>query len=375
LTAETLATQHDERHLMRAVELAAEARGHTSPNPLVGAVIVKNGRTIGEGFHHAAGQPHAEREALAACSEDPAGATMYVSLEPCAHHGRTPPCTEAIVAARIARVVIASDDPSGKASGRGLGVLRDEGVAVEVMDGHVGDAARLLNQPFRKHAKTGHPLVVWKAAMTLDGKVATGRGDSKWISSDASRARAHRWRAEADAVACGIGTALADDPLLTARIEGVSHQPARVVFDSEARLPLTTKLVQTAHEIPLYVICSRAAKRTATEALSAAGAEVVVVRGDTDAARVADGLRELGLRDIQSLLLEGGPHLAGAFFDASEVDEARVFVAPLLAGGSRSRPALEGQGVELIGDAPRAISQTVETIDGDVLIEARFREW
>src|SRR4051794_13385359 len=354
---------------MRAVELAAEARGHTSPNPLVGAVVVKNGRTIGEGFHHAAGQPHAEREALSACSEDPAGATMYVSLEPCAHHGRTPPCTDAIVAAGIARVVIASDDPSVKASGRGLGILRDEGVEVAVMNGNAGDAARLLNQPFRKHAKTGHPLVVWKAAMTLDGKVATGRGDSKWISSDASRARSHRWRAEVDAVACGIGTALADDPLLTARVEGVSRQPARVVFDSEARLPLTSKLVQTAPEIPLYVICSRAAGRTATEALTAAGAEVVVVRGDTDAARVADGLRELGERDIQSLLLEGGPHLAGSFFDASEVDEARVFVAPILAGGSRSRPALEGQGVELIGDAPRAISQTVETIDGDVLIQ------
>src|SRR3712207_1433533 len=165
LTAETLATQHDERHLMRAVELAAEARGHTSPNPLVGAVIVKNGRTIGEGFHHAAGRPHAEREAIAACREDPAGATMYVSLEPCALHGRTPPCTKAIVAAGIARVVIASDDRSGKANGRGRGILHEEGVEGAVMDGGPGAAARLLNQPFRKHAKTGRPLVVWKAAM------------------------------------------------------------------------------------------------------------------------------------------------------------------------------------------------------------------
>jgi diaminohydroxyphosphoribosylaminopyrimidine deaminase/5-amino-6-(5-phosphoribosylamino)uracil reductase len=375
LTAETLATQHDERHLMRAVELAAEARGHTSPNPLVGAVIVKNGRTIGEGFHHAAGRPHAEREALAACREDPAGATMYVSLEPCCHHGLTPPCTEAIVSAGIARVVIASDDPTGKAAGRGPGILRDEGVAVEMMDGSIGAAARLLNQPFRKHAKTGRPLVIWKAAMTLDGKVATGRGDSKWISSDASRLRAHRWRADCDAVACGIGTALADDPLLTARIDGVTRQPARVVFDSEARLPLSSKLVQTAREIPLYVICTRAAKRTATEALSAAGAEVLVARGDTDVTKVTDGLKELGARGIQSLLLEGGPHLAGSFFDASEVDQARVFIAPILAGGTRSRPALEGQGVELIDDAPRALEQTVETIDGDVLIEARFKEW
>src|SRR4051812_8970170 len=375
LTAETLATQRDERHLHRAIELAAEARGHTSPNPLVGAVIVKNGRTIGEGFHHAAGEPHAEREALAACSEDPAGATMYVSLEPCAHHGRTPPCTEAIVGAGIARVVVASDDPSGKASGRGLGILRDEGIAVEMLDGDVAAAARLINQPFRKHAKTGRPLIVWKAAMTLDGKVATARGDSKWISSEASRARAHRWRAECDAVACGIGTALADDPLLTARVGGVARQPTRVVFDSEARLPLSSHLVQSAHDVPVIVVSSRAASRTATEALTAAGVEVVRARGDSEAARVTDALSELGERDIQSVLLEGGPHLAGAFLDAGEVDVARVFVAPMLTGGSRSRAALEGSGIELIDDAPRAVAQTVETIDGDVLIQARFREW
>jgi diaminohydroxyphosphoribosylaminopyrimidine deaminase/5-amino-6-(5-phosphoribosylamino)uracil reductase len=375
LTAETLATQRDERHLLRAIELAGEARGHTSPNPLVGAVIVKNGKTIGEGFHHAAGEPHAEREALAACSEDPAGATMYVSLEPCAHHGRTPPCTEAIVGARIARVVVASDDPTGKANGRGLGILRDEGVAIDVLDGEVGAAARLLNQPFRKHAKTGRPLVVWKAAMTLDGKVATARGDSKWISGEASRARAHRWRADCDAVACGIGTALADDPLLTARVEGVRRQPTRVVFDSEAKLPLSSNLVRSANDVPVIVVCSRAASRTATEALTAAGVEVVRARGDSESARVTDALSELGSRDIQSVLLEGGPHLAGAFLDAGEVDEARVIVAPMMFGGSRSRAALEGSGIELVDDAPRAVAQTVETIDGDVLIEARFREW
>jgi diaminohydroxyphosphoribosylaminopyrimidine deaminase/5-amino-6-(5-phosphoribosylamino)uracil reductase len=375
LTAETLATQHDERHLLRAIELAAEARGHTSPNPLVGAVIVKNGRTIGEGFHQAAGRPHAEREALAACSESPAGATMYVSLEPCAHHGRTPPCTDAIVEAGIVRVVVASDDPSGKASGRGLGILRDEGLAVDVLDGEIANAARLLNQPFRKHAKTGCPLIVWKAAMTLDGKVATARGDSKWISGDASRARAHRWRADCDVVACGIGTALADDPLLNARVDGVARQPTRVVFDAEARLPLGSKLVQTARNLPVIVVCSRAASRTATEALTAAGVEIVRARGDTEAARVTDALQELGTRDIQSVLLEGGPHLAGAFLDAGQVDEARVFVAPMLVGGSRSRAALGGQGVEVIDEAPRALTQTVETIDGDVLIQARFKEW
>src|SRR3954470_3115273 len=169
LTADTLATKRDERHLLRTVELAAERGGHVSPNPLVGAAGGKNGGRIGGGFHHPAALPHAEREALAACSEDPAGATMYVSLEPCCHHGRTPPCTDAILEARIARVVIASDDPSDKAAGRGLGMLRDEGVQVELVDGDLSHAARLLNQPFRKHARTGRPFVALKEAMTLDG--------------------------------------------------------------------------------------------------------------------------------------------------------------------------------------------------------------
>jgi diaminohydroxyphosphoribosylaminopyrimidine deaminase/5-amino-6-(5-phosphoribosylamino)uracil reductase len=373
---QTLATERDERHLSRAIELASEARGQTSPNPLVGAVIVKGGRSIGEGFHSAAGAPHAELEALAACDEDPAGSTMYVSLEPCAHHGRTPPCTEAIIRAGIARVVVASEDPSPKANGRGLGILRDEGIQVDVCNGRCNGEARLINQPFRKHAKTGRPLVVWKVAMTLDGRVATSRGDSKWISGESSRARAHRWRAECDAVAVGIGTAMSDDPQLTARIEGVYRQPRRVVFDAEARLPANSALVRSASDVlPVTVICSRAASRTSVTALETAGVEVLTVRGDTEPARIAAGLQELGEREVQSVLLEGGPHLAGAFMDAGEIDEARVFVAPLLVGGSRSRGALDGQGVEMIAEARHALATTVEQIDGDVLVSARFTEW
>jgi diaminohydroxyphosphoribosylaminopyrimidine deaminase/5-amino-6-(5-phosphoribosylamino)uracil reductase len=373
--AQTTATERDERHLQRTIELAARARGHTSPNPLVGAVIVKGERTLGEGFHTAAGEPHAEREALAACSEDPAGATLYVSLEPCCHQGRTPPCTEAIVDAKIARVVIASDDPSEKASGRGLGVLRDEGVRVDVLDGELAHTARLLNQPFRKHARTGRPLVLLKSAMTLDGKVATRTGDSQWISSEASRARAHRWRAEADAVAVGLGTALADDPQLTARVEAVPSQPRRVVFDSEARLPIDSKLVRGVAEAPLTVVVSRAASRTAMEGLQSAGCEVVVASGSNDAARVASALDELGSLGVQSLLLEGGPKLAGAFLEAGEVDEARMFIAPLLAGGQKARTAVEGMGAEHIASAARALATEVERIDDDVLITARFKEW
>jgi diaminohydroxyphosphoribosylaminopyrimidine deaminase / 5-amino-6-(5-phosphoribosylamino)uracil reductase len=373
--AQITATERDARHLLRAIELAAEARGHTSPNPLVGALVVKHGRVLGEGFHTALGEPHAERVALAACGEDPAGATLYVSLEPCCHEGRTPPCTDAILEAGIARVVVASEDPTTKASGRGLGILRDDGVEVEVADGEPAAAARLLNQPFRKHAKTGRPLVVLKCAMTLDGKVATRSGDSRWISGEASRARAHRWRAEADAVAVGIGTAFADDPQLTARVEGVGRQPRRVVFDSEARLPVDGRLVRSAAEVPVIVVCSRAASRTATDALRAAGVEVLVASGENEGARVGSALDELGARDVQSLLLEGGPHLAGAFLEAGEIDEARIFIAPILAGGREARSPIEGQGIEEIGEAARAVAAEVERIEEDVLITARLREW
>ncbi|MEJ7714606.1 MAG: bifunctional diaminohydroxyphosphoribosylaminopyrimidine deaminase/5-amino-6-(5-phosphoribosylamino)uracil reductase RibD [Thermoleophilaceae bacterium] len=288
--APTTATERDLQHLRRAIELADSARGHTSPNPLVGAVVVRGDQVLGEGFHARAGEPHAERMALADCGEDPAGATMYVSLEPCCHEGRTPPCTDAILEAGVGRVVVASDDPSEKASGRGLGILRDEGVQVALVDGEVAHEARLLNQPFRKHARTGRPLVMFKSAMSLDGKVATTSGDSQWISGEASRARAHRWRSECDAVAVGIGTARADDPLLTSRVEGAGRQPVRIVFDSEVALTTDSQLVRTAAEVPVLLVCSRAAKRTAADAVRNAGVEVIVTSGPNEAARAADAL-------------------------------------------------------------------------------------
>ncbi|MEA2408551.1 MAG: diaminohydroxyphosphoribosylaminopyrimidine deaminase [Thermoleophilaceae bacterium] len=369
------ATDGDVRHLTRAIELAGRARGQTSPNPIVGAVVVKGGRVIGEGITQPPGEAHAEVMALDAAAGHTAGATMYLSLEPCCHHGRTPPCTDAILSAGIARVVIASDDPTPKAAGRGPGILRDEGVRVDFVDGEVADAARMLNQPFRKHARTGRPLVIFKSAMTLDGKVATRTGDSQWISGEASRARAHRWRAESDAVAVGIGTALVDDPRLNARIEGVARQPRRVVFDSEARLPLDSKLVQATAELPLIVVCSRAAKRTSVEGLETSGVDVIVASGENEGARVEHALDELGARDIQSLLLEGGPHLAGAFLEAGEIDEARIFVAPLLLGGTKARTAVEGIGVGDIAEAARPIAVETERIEDDVLIIARLKEW
>jgi diaminohydroxyphosphoribosylaminopyrimidine deaminase/5-amino-6-(5-phosphoribosylamino)uracil reductase len=366
-------------HLARAIELADAGRGRTTPNPLVGAVVVKDGEVLGEGFHTAYGAPHAEREALAACAAaDTHGATMYVSLEPCCHHGLTPPCTDALLEAGIARVVVGSDDPTEKAAGRGLGILRDEGVEIVMADGEWAARARLVNQPFRKHARTGRPYVLFKSAMTLDGKVATRTGDSKWISGEASRQLGHQWRAECDAVAVGIGTALADDPLLTAR--NLSHppvhrQPRRIVFDSEARLPLDSQLVRGAAELPLTVVISRAAPRLAADALEVAGADVIVATGENEPARVRNALGQIGAAGVTSILLEGGPHLAGAFLDAGEVDEIRLFVAPVVLGGSHARDPLEGEGVERIAEATRAHTLDCSPVAGDVLISARLKEW
>ena len=229
--------EQDRLHLQRALELAEHGRGRVSPNPLVGAVIVRDGEVLGEGFHAQLGGDHAEVVAIKDCRErgrDPAGATMYVTLEPCAHEGKTPPCSDAVLAAGLSRVVIASDDPSDKASGRGPGMLRDGGVEVSMAEGGEGACARLLNQPFRKHARTGKPLVTLKSAISLDGRVATEAGDSKWISGESSRRLVHAWRAETDSICVGIGTALADDPLLTAR--DVDRRASRPGSSSTPRL-------------------------------------------------------------------------------------------------------------------------------------------
>jgi diaminohydroxyphosphoribosylaminopyrimidine deaminase / 5-amino-6-(5-phosphoribosylamino)uracil reductase len=376
----TTCTDTDRAHLERAIELARNGSGAVKPNPVVGAVVARDGKVLGEGWHEQFGGAHAEVNAIEACGvADLSGATLYVSLEPCCHEGKTPPCTEAILHAGIGRVVVASDDPTEKASGRGLGILRDEGVEVLLADSELAARARLLNQAFRKHARVGRPWVLFKSAMTLDGKVATRTGDSQWISGEDSRELAHRWRASVDAVVVGIGTALADDPRLTARPDGLAaelpHQPRRVVFDSLARLPPSSQLVAAAAEIPLTIVVSRAAARADTDALEAAGVQVLVATGENEPARVRSALEQLGTLGIASVLLEGGPHLAGAFLDAGEIDEIRLFLAPLLLGGSAARDPLEGKGVEQISEALRALTFDCERVGGDLLISARLREW
>ena len=397
-------TTADREHLKRALGLAEFGRGKVSPNPLVGAVVVRDGAVIGEGFHAELGDLHAERAALRDCverGEDPRGATMYVTLEPCAHTGRQPPCVEAILEAGISRVVIGSDDPSEKASGRGPGILRDGGVEVELAAGEEATAARLLNQPFRKHARTGLPLVTLKLAMSLDGRTTTSEGDSPWISGAESRELVHRWRAESDAIAVGIGTVLADDPLLTARPDASgapfahmgskrrtgadARQPLRVVFDRGARLPLDSRLLATLDVSPVVVVASRDAPPDPVAALRSAGAEVLVADG------IEAALSELGRRSVTSLFLEGGRALASAFLASDAIDQARTFVAPILlgedapragggAGGTTPEEAsatAEGGGSPTATGPARqaALSREVEQIGDDVLITARFREW
>jgi len=300
---------------------------------------------------------------------------MYVTLEPCAHQGRQPPCTQAILAAGIGRVVIGCDDPSEKASGRGPGILRDEGVEVDFADGAEAAAARLLVQPFRKHSRTGLPLVTLKSAISLDGFTATPSGDSKWISGTESRALVHAWRAESDAVAVGIGTALADDPLLTARDidrPARARQPARVVFDSAARLPLDSALVGSIAEAPLIVLTAADADDGRVAALSAAGAQLVGLSGPPER-RLVDGLAELGRRGIASLLVEGGAKLAGSLLDAGAVDRLEVFIAPVVLGAGR--PLADGAGVGLVADAAAPLAVEWQRIGADMLASARLREW
>jgi diaminohydroxyphosphoribosylaminopyrimidine deaminase / 5-amino-6-(5-phosphoribosylamino)uracil reductase len=343
---------------------------------------VRGGETIGEGFHAELGGLHAERAALADAArrgEDVAGATMYVTLEPCAHQGRQPPCAEAVIEAGIARVVIASDDPTTKAAGKGPEQMRAAGIEVDFIDdaARSGSAppseateialeARMLNQPFRKHGRSGEPWVLLKTAMSLDGRTATPEGVSPWISGEESRELVHAWRGECDAIVVGIGTVLADDPLLTARLGDDARQPTRVVFDRRARLPLDSRLMTTLDQAPVIVAHGPEADPARVEALRAAGAETIAVGGEALADRIRPVLGALGRRGITSLMLEGGATLAAAFAAAEMIDEARIFVAPLLLGG----PLLEVPIAALRGQALKP-----ERVGEDTLIRTRFKEW
>ncbi len=355
-------------HLRRALELAAQGQGWVEPNPMVGCVVARGAEIIGEGWHRRYGGAHAEVEALAVAGERARGAALYVTLEPCSHFGKTPPCTEAILAAGVARVVVAAGDPAAHASGRGLAQLAAAGVEVSL--GLAEAEARRLMGPYLRLLEQGRPWVLAKWAMTLDGKLATRSGDSRWISSDESRQRVHRLRGRMDAIVVGIGTALADDPLLTARPAG-PRVPLRIVLDSRARLPLASQLVRTAAQAGVMVVVGPAAAAERCRALEQAGCEVWRCDAPSPPERWEQLLHELGRRRLTNLLCEGGGQVLGSLFDAQLVDEVHVFVAPRLIGGARATPALAGEGQEWMAQAWRLDDAAWETVGGDLYVRGR----
>lgn len=360
----------------RALHLAERGSGHVSPNPLVGAVILRDGELIGEGWHKKRGDLHAERVALADAAErgnDVAGATMLVTLEPCAHTGSQPPCSDAIIEAGISRVVIAADDPTEKTAGIGPRKLAEAGVEVEWAEREIASRAIQLTQSFRKHATTGRPLLTLKMATTLDGKVATHTGDSRWITGEESRALVHRWRAEMDAVAVGSGTFRADDPKLTARIEGEIRQPRRVVFDSGPVMTPDAAIFEDLETAPITVVVHAGSDAHRIEALADAGVMILQTEGDDPATHFSDALRQLGAIEVTSVLLEGGPTLAGTAIASGEVDRIEVFVAPMILGGGMS--VVEGHGPDLMADAIKAPGMLVRRVGQDVLMSANLKEW
>ena len=354
----------DHYWMKRALAEAERGRGWVEPNPMVGAVLVRDEELIGFGHHTRFGMPHAEVEALKRAGDSARGATLYVTLEPCCHFGKTPPCTEAILSAGIRRVVAAMRDPFPKVSGGGFALLQEAGLAVEW--GVEAEAASALNAPYLKRLRTGRPYVTAKWAMTLDGKTAASSGDSRWISGPRSRALVHEVRGRMDAIIVGIETALADDPALTARPPG-PRTPARVVLDSAGRLPITSQLARTAKETPvLLAVTERATPRRSS--LEKLGCEILRFEGNGPVP-IISLLNELGRRGMTNVLVEGGGRILGAFFDAGEVDAVDIYIAPLLEGGPPRFNPIQGTGRALMADSTRLAQAQVSLIDGDIRIQ------
>lgn len=356
--------------MSRALEQARLARGWSSPNPPVGAVVVRDGRLVGLGRTQPPGQAHAEVAALAQAGAAAAGADLYVTLEPCCHFGRTPPCCDAIVAAGVRRVIAAQPDPNPAVDGRGVACLRAAGIEVVVGDG--ATAAAALIEGFTTHLLTGRPLVIAKYAMSLDGRIATATGHARWISGPDAREHLHRLRASVDAILVGSGTVAADDPLLTARPPvpaTTPHQPLRVVLDSTGRLPATARVFDPALPATTLVATTGAMLADQRQALIGRGVEILMLPADDGGVDLTALLAALGDRGVTTLLVEGGAHIHGSFFAAGLVHKVVSYVAPVIIGGAAAPGPVAGRGALTMDQALRLANTRVERLGADVLIE------
>lgn len=365
-------SEADRAFMQEALDLAARAGWRTHPNPRVGAVLVRGNRVVGRGYHQRPGGPHAEVLALREAGARARGATLYVTLEPCCHFGRTPPCTDAVLSAGVSRVVAAMRDPHPAVAGRGFRVLRSGKVRVEV--GLLGEEARRLNEAFCRRVRDGRPWVILKSAVTLDGKIATASGDSRWISSLESRAHAHRLRDQVDAILVGIGTVLADDPRLTARPGGrKGRDPARVILDGGLRIPLKAKALNDPSAARIIVATTAKANPRRVEALRGRGVEVWPLPSREGRVCLGPLLSELARREITTLLVEGGGEVAGSFLREGYVDRVAFYVAPLLVGGEDAPGPLRGRGAARLADAWDLAGVSVTRLGPDFLVEGYVR--
>lgn len=358
----------DEKYMWLALDLAVQGLGRTSPNPLVGAVVVKDGEVIGSGYHHEAGAPHAEINALDSAGERARGAALYVTLEPCSHFGRTPPCTEKIISSGIKKVVVSVLDPNPLMNGGGVKILENAGIKVKV--GVLEEKARKINEVFFKFITTGLPFVTLKTAMSLDGKIATHKGHSRWISSEKSREFVHRLRNQVDAVMVGIGTVLTDNPRLNTRLEGQEdvRNPLRIIVDSAGRLPLDARVIKHIADSPVLLFTTELAPLEKLESLSHLGMEILKTRSREGRVDLKEMMKVLGERQITNLLVEGGSTLNYQLMQDNLLDKVMFFIAPKLIGGAEAPTPVGGEGVELMEDVYDLIDLQVKTLGEDILV-------
>ncbi len=361
--------QKKEEYMRRALELARKGEGHTSPNPMVGCVVVKDGRIISEGYHEKYGEFHAERNALTRCTEDTAGADLYVTLEPCCHQGKTPPCTDIIIEKKIARVFVGSMDSNPLVAGKGVQILRDHGIYVET--GILDAECRKLNEVFYHYIATKTPFVVMKYAMTLDGKIACATGDSKWVTGKIARTQVHRMRGRYRGIMVGIGTVLADDPMLNCRVEG-GVDPVRIICDSNLHIPTESQIVKTASDIETIVACSQEAleserKQEKIRRLKEAGIQIIGTEG-AHGVNLVELMKKLGGQNIDSILLEGGGTLNASALEDGIVNKVYAYIAGKLIGGMDARSPVEGMGIDRMADAITLQNVEIEKLGDDFCI-------